>query len=220
MSREARLLRKKNNARDKEISPENEEIYTNMVVYMRSSDITEYNQEKVREDLINMIVDGQNRGEDIQKVMGGNYKEICDGIIQEMPKKTKTEKIMDIVMITLDVIWILGLIAIIKSVITSAVSDKNFKYFSISLGELISFVIIAIAANLIVNVVCKTAFDDDKGQKAKNKVLYFLVYIVVFSAIILPPVFLTQALFTIHVGIAALLVAVAFLINRLLAVRF
>ncbi len=39
MSREARLLRKKNNARDKEISPENEEIYTNMVVYMRSSDI-------------------------------------------------------------------------------------------------------------------------------------------------------------------------------------
>lgn len=65
MSREARLLRKKNNARDKEISPENEEIYTNMVVYMRSSDITEYNQEKVREDLINMIVDGQNRGEDM-----------------------------------------------------------------------------------------------------------------------------------------------------------
>lgn len=67
---------------------------------------------------------------------------------------------------------------------------------------------------------CKTAFDDDKGQKVKNKVLYFFAYIVVFSAIILPLVFLTQALFTIHAGIVAIVVAVVFLIKRLLAVRF
>lgn len=45
-----------------------------MSVYLRSADMSRYNQKLVREDLIEMIVDDQNRGDDINKVMGNNYK--------------------------------------------------------------------------------------------------------------------------------------------------
>ena len=88
MKKEPKELLKKNNENEKNILEENDEIYTNMVVYLRGANISEYNQEKVREDLIAMIVDGQERGDDIQKVIGENYKEICDEIIAEIPKKT------------------------------------------------------------------------------------------------------------------------------------
>ena len=74
MKKQCRELMKKNNKREKAIHKNNDELYTNMIVYLRGSDMTEYNQELVREDLIEMILDGQNRGDDIQKVMGDNYK--------------------------------------------------------------------------------------------------------------------------------------------------
>ena len=76
MNREAKKLLKKNNESEKKILKENDGVYTDMIVYLRGADITEYHQEKVREDLIEMIVSGQERGDDIQKVMGENYKEI------------------------------------------------------------------------------------------------------------------------------------------------
>lgn len=86
-----------------------------MIVYLRGSEMTEYNQELVREDLIQMIIDGQNRGDDIQKVMGDNYKEICDEIIETMPKKTTFEKVMGILGLSISAIWILGIIFMVKN---------------------------------------------------------------------------------------------------------
>ena len=89
MNKFAKELLRKNNTREKEIVDENEEIYTNMIVYLRSSDLTDYNQEVVRGDIIELILDAQQRGDNIQKVMGNSYKEICDEIIEVMPKKKK-----------------------------------------------------------------------------------------------------------------------------------
>ena len=51
-----------------------------MICYLGVSGISKYNQELVRADLIEMILDAQDRGENIQQVMGKNYKQICDDI--------------------------------------------------------------------------------------------------------------------------------------------
>lgn len=91
MNRVKELI-KKNNEREKVMLNENVQIYTNMIVYLRGSELSDYNQEVVREDIIALILEGQDRGDSIQKVMGENYKEICDEIIDAMPKKTKKEK--------------------------------------------------------------------------------------------------------------------------------
>ena len=55
MNKFAKELLRKNNTREKEIVDENEEIYTNMIVYLRSSDLTDYDQEVVRGDIIELF---------------------------------------------------------------------------------------------------------------------------------------------------------------------
>jgi hypothetical protein len=46
----------------------------------------------VREDIIELIIDGRQRGDNIKKVKGGRYKEIRDEIVEAMPKKTIKDK--------------------------------------------------------------------------------------------------------------------------------
>lgn len=65
MNKLTKELLKKNNSAEKAIFDENKEIYTNMITYLRGSDLTDYNQEVVREDIIELIIDGQQRGDDI-----------------------------------------------------------------------------------------------------------------------------------------------------------
>lgn len=222
MNRDAKKLLKKNNEYEKQIFKENDEIYTNMIVYLRGADITEYNQEKVREDLITMIVDGQERGDDIQKVIGDNYKEICDEIIAEMPKKTKKEKVMDGVIMTLDIIWILGIITVVKTFISILANDNKNMEFTFMLGDLISWSVIALVANVVVNYVCKTALNEKEGKR--NKLLSFaitwIVFLVMFCAIVLPMILIKSTLFTIHIGIATLIFILIFIISKVLAWRY
>lgn len=227
MSREAKKLLRKNNNSEKQIFKENEEIYTNMIVYLRGADINEYNQEKVREDLIEMIVHGQERGDDIQKVIGDNYKEICDEIIDEMPKKTTKEKVMDVVEMTLDIIWILGFIAVIKTLINIVATDSKDMSFSFMLGDLISWCVIALIANVVVYYVCKTALKDNKNGNSKflnNKIVSFgiiwLVSFIALTCMVLPMLLVKITLFKVHIGIATLLFGVVFIVRRVMALKY
>lgn len=222
MSKEAKELLKKNNISEKQILKENDEIYTNMIVYLRGADITEYNQEKVREDLIAMIVDGQERGDDIQKVMGDNYKEICDEIIAEMPKKTTKEKVMDAVMMTLDILWIMGIISVIKTFIFIKRNDIKEMYFVFMLGDLISWCVIILVANVIVERVCKNSFKEKETKK--NKVISFLGYwlacLAVGCLIVIPIIVFDTVLFTVHIGVALVACVVVFAVSKLLAWKY
>lgn len=219
MNRDAKKLLKKNNQSEKQILKENDEIYTNMIVYLRGADISEYHQEKVREDLIEMIVSGQERGDDIQTVMGENYKEICDAIIAEMPKKTKGQKIMDAASMILDQIWILGIIYIVKALASILAKDRKDWNFNLTVGEVISGMVIIIVANIAVHYVSKTAFDSDEKKRGKlaSFIIVWLVVFIVGCAILLPTFVFTKTILTVHTGIAALGVGVIFIISRILA---
>lgn len=53
----SKALLKQNNQREKELTKENNQVLTDMVVYLRGSDLSDYNQELVRADLIEMVLD-------------------------------------------------------------------------------------------------------------------------------------------------------------------
>lgn len=90
----SKALLKQNNQREKELTKENNQVLTDMVVYLRGSDLSDYNQELVRADLIEMVLDAQVRGDDIEKVFGENYQSICDEIIRAFPKRTTSQKVL------------------------------------------------------------------------------------------------------------------------------
>ena len=222
MKKETKELLKKNNENEKNILEENDEIYTNMVVYLRGANISEYNQEKVREDLIAMILDGQERGDDIQKVIGENYKEICDEIIAEIPKKTVKENVMYALMLTLDIVWIVGVISVIKTLIIMLAKNSKDMTFVFSLGDLISWGMIVFVAYLVVYYICSTTFREK--ERETNKVLSFiiiwLVCCIILCAIILPSLLIKVTIFSVHIGVAALIFGAIFVISRIIALRY
>ncbi|MEE0685036.1 MAG: hypothetical protein UEA60_00150 [Lachnospiraceae bacterium] len=222
MKKETKELLKKNNENEKQILEENDEIYTNMVVYLRGANISEYNQEKVREDLIAMIVDGQERGDDIQKVIGENYKEICDEIIAEIPKKTVKENVMYALILTLDIVWIVGVISVIKTLIIMLAKNSKDMTFVFSLGDLISWGMIVFVAYLVVYYICSTTFREK--ERETNKVLSFIIIwfvcCIILCAIILPSLLIKVTIFSVHIGVAALIFGAIFVISRIMSLRY
>ena len=222
MKKETKELLKKNNENEKQILEENDEIYTNMVVYLRGANISEYNQEKVREDLIAMILDGQERGDDIQKVIGENYKEICDEIIAEIPKKTVKENVMYALILTLDIVWIVGVISVIKTLIIMLAKNSKDMTFVFSVGDLISWGMIVFVAYLVVYYICSTTFREK--ERETNKVLSFIIIwfvcCIILCAIILPSLLIKVTIFSVHIGVAALIFGAIFVISRIMSLRY
>ena len=56
MNKETRLLNKENNILDSKIKEENQATFTDMICYLRSSNLSAYNIEVVRNDLTEMIL--------------------------------------------------------------------------------------------------------------------------------------------------------------------
>lgn len=173
-------LLKQNNEREKRINRYNTEMYTNMIVYIRGSDIDKYNQEQVRADLIEIIIDGQEREDNIKKVMGGKYKEICDEIISTFPKKSKKQKLMEILNTSLSSIWILVSISVIQNIIFSFSKGNKMYTYELTLGNLLSIIMLAVIANIIVKYLCKNTFD----RFNKNKIIEFLKFLIITMLII------------------------------------
>ena len=222
MKRETKELLKKNNESEKQVNKENDRIYTDMIVDLRGADINEYYQEKVREDLIEMIVHGQERGDDIQKVIGDNYKEICDEIIAEMPKKTIKEKMMHTLGVILDIVWILGIVSIIKVLSTILVKGSKDMTFTFSLGDLISYSMIVLVANMIVNYICRTAFKEQnqKNNKVLSFVIVWIVCCIILCVVILPALFIKVTLFSVHIGVAAVIFGAIFVTSRIVGLKY
>lgn len=74
MSREARMLRDENNKLEKQLDDKTNDILTDIVVYIRSANISDIDQETVRRDITQMLIDARGRGETAADVIGGDYK--------------------------------------------------------------------------------------------------------------------------------------------------
>jgi DNA-binding ferritin-like protein (Dps family) len=215
MNKKTKQLLKKNNNREKEIIDENQESLTNMIVYLRGSNLTEYNQELVREDITNLILDGQQRGDNIQKVMGGRYKEICDEIIDAMPKKTKKERIVEVVGSSFMILWILGIIAIIENIIKGLLSKTSDFRFILSLGDVIASFVIILVANIAIWFISKTAFNQEKEKKTKSFFKLWLILVLIYAVIVFSKIYLKNVVLSIPLAIAAAIILFICIIERI-----
>lgn len=178
MNKKTKELNRKNNELDKKISADNNPIMTNMVCYIRGAAISEWNQEVVRQDLLSMFLDAQNRGDTIENVIGQDYKEFCDEVIRSLPPQSKLEKVLELVDIITFGIAILGLINLVISsetirLVKNLITGKTPNFMiSITWGNVFSFVVIILASILIVQWIVKNSFT--VGQKQESKLRRFL----------------------------------------------
>ena len=217
MRKECRALLKKNNLMEKEISKENNEVYTNMITYLRGADIDIYNQEQVRLDLIEMIIDGQKRGDNIKKIMGYNYKEICDDIIEVFPKKSKKQKFINIISIGLSCILVLTLIAIIQTCIVGFIKEEKVIMYSLSVGNILNMIIVIVAANFIINYISKNSFVKSQESKVVRFVKLWVFFMVIMAGEIALAYFLDYVVINISIIYVIIFWGVTFLLERLVS---
>lgn len=157
-------INRQNNLLDQQIREENQEIYGDMICYIRSADISDYEIEVIRQDLIEMILSAQSRGENITSLFTGDYKQFCDEVIAAIPPKTRKEKIvyaLDTVFLCLSILIGINIliskdfIGIIKAVFTKVAVNWNI---SVSLGSLITMFVIISTAAIVVQMICKNSF--------------------------------------------------------------
>lgn len=122
MDKRTRKLLRENNKSEKVLPKEARNLLTDIVVYLRMTNLSMYNQEIIRRDITQMLIEGDERGEYAKDVIGEDYKVFCDAIISSFPEPTAKEKRLTLIeqtfayaSVLLTVLVIINLINLIGS---------------------------------------------------------------------------------------------------------
>lgn len=220
MNKQVKELNRLNNKLEEQLNEENSEAYTDIICYLRVANISEYNQEIIRQDLLEMVLSAQERGESIQTVIGEDYRAFCDNIIASLPSRSLKEKILEFLDILFLGTSILGTIHIIFSkdtisLIRNALSGEPLNFqIGVSVGSLIAYCIIIAASFIIVQAICKTSF---KPEKKRNKVMYFFIGVGIMAFFLFLAWIGKDVFFTINIFAACAFVLVSYITHRILS---
>lgn len=221
MNKQTKELLNRNNELDKKLSSGNQEVLTDFICYLRGSNISQYNQEVIRQDLLEMVLSAQERGEDIRTVIGEDYKEFCDNIIASIPPATLKERILDfidIVLLCTVVFW--GCTIVLSLVTDHIIEKKPLRYeLTISMGTFVSYILTLIMAYAIVQIFCKTSLsskEEHKHNKSRIIMLYFFIGAGIIAILLLTAWIGKGTFFHINIFAAAIVLLVFYILHRLL----
>ncbi|WP_159081736.1 hypothetical protein [Paenibacillus sp. CAA11] len=166
-------LRRTNNELDQKLNKHNADILTDMVVYLRVSALPDEQVERIREDLLDMALSAQERGDDLAKVFGTDYRAFCDEIIQNATPKTPGQRIREGLSIVAACLPILLFIQLLSSKPVGEWLRNGFHadggyQIPVTLGFVSSTAFIILAAWLIVMFIGKQTFS--LTEQAKREV--------------------------------------------------
>ena len=216
----SKALLKQNNQREKELTKENNQVLTDMVVYLRGSDLSDYNQELVRADLIEMVLDAQVRGDDIEKVFGENYQSICDDIISAFPKRTTSQRVLSSINNVLTCVSVLTLILALQSGIL-IMMNKESVMVTVTLGTLLNYLIITVAVIVGLNYFMRHVYDVEGKRKKETKrrvvkefLLVWLASALFIGALLGISLYFEQKLFQVHILVICVVAVASFLLGK------
>lgn len=208
MNKLTRQLRDENNELEKQLSEATNEILTDIAVYIRYANISEYEQERVRRDIGQMLLEGERRGQSVAEIIGDDYKAFCDSVISEVPQFTPLQRALTLISDALLGIIIMLAIWTVFAPIRQLSGGGEWYIVTVRTSDLIEAIAIIAAAFFIVGYICKNSF---KPKKAVFAVGIIAIVAACFIAFILIP---DAELLNMHIGISVLILAV------LLAVYF
>ena len=94
MRKKTKLLLEENNQAEAALNEQGKKLLTDIVVYLRGSRITTWEQEQVRRDITQMLLDAQARGAQAEAVIGPDPKGFCDSILAELPPMPRWESLL------------------------------------------------------------------------------------------------------------------------------
>lgn len=210
MRKKTKALLEENNQVGKSLSAESQKLLTDIVVYLRGSRISTWEQEEVRRDITQMLLDAEARGEKAEAVIGPDPRKFCDSILAELPPMPKWESLLCTLRDGMLSAAILSAIWFGFGVISGLTKTGSWPELTLTIGQLISGIGILLIACGVVYWICRRSFS--VGQKKGPWVLLFLVLFMVFCA----EIFLRQPVAALPLPAAACVVIVLFVVYKLL----
>lgn len=210
MSKRTRQLLKENNESCKQLNAESDNILTDIVVYIRGTNISDYQQELVRRDITQMLLEGEHRGDSVQDVIGEDYKSFCDSVVAEVPKPEFKDKVLSFIGNGCLYLTVLFTIGFCSSLIDVLFGKISWPYFPVTAGNIVTTIVIICSVIGLFNLIVNNSFNHDFFQGKKIRSIIFAILFISIGV----GVVLRQTLFFIHAGVAAAGIAVLFLIYK------
>ncbi len=211
MNKTTKQLLEENNRRGEQLTPENQKILVDIVAYLRGSSASTYQQELVHRDILDMLQEGEARGQTAPQVIGEDYQTFCDEILAELPKRSMKQHIVyALSTVSLSAAGLLSIWLVFR-LFEAPFQNRPFTpWLPMTLGQLLGGIMLIAYSYGLVEHICRNSFED--RDPSRLQVISFFVCIGLFFIFC---VSLQQIMFYLHAGIAALLIAVLFLIYKI-----
>lgn len=221
MNQKTKILLKENNQfEQKNLSKESQNIMTDIVCYLRGSELTEYNQEIVRRDINDMIAEGERRGETAESVIGRDYQGFCEDIIKSFPKRTVAEKVLTAINQSTPAMSIILFIWLISKIVEVVIRKESIYNLHMTLGELLGNGILVVEAVIILKFITRMIFTnriDSTRKLGIKKSLFLWLFLTAFIAVpVLLQTLIKSPSFLIVLPLAIILVLLPLLIGLVL----
>ena len=213
MTRTKQLMRE-NNVFERALSQEFNQVLTDMVVYLRSAPVSEYNQELVRRDIGRMFLDAQRRGDSPADVIGEDYRQFCDQVLAEVPRLTVRERVLDGLSTSLVCLGAWGVIWLVNRgvrglFLSDGTAAGGWPDIPVTVGDLLATVLILVAAGYLFYSVSLSAFS------ASSTSLLIKTFLLLAVLLLVNRVF-TESLVRLHFGVVLAGVALCFVLGKVL----
>lgn len=220
MANQLNILRKENNTQDNELSKENSAVMTDIVCYLRSSNLCEYDLEIIRKELIGMALEAQLRGGLFGDVVGEDYKAFCRELMRNGRQKTTYEKALGSLYTFTFAFMVLYIAEIFFSSTFSNMLKLGQFAMPITLGFVIGTLIAMGMGYGIYYYFTKSSFEFSKKNR-KIRILYVIGFAIVWTAALLFRFLLDKTvLLTINCLYPIIGLAAAFIMIKLLNDRY
>lgn len=210
MKNKAKKLRDENNRLEKRLNVDVNDILTDIVVYIRSCGISDLNQELVRRDITQMLINGQERGESPAEVIGDDYKAFCDSVMAEMPKLSTKQLIMTAIRDVLPAFMILFAAWAFMTAIKQALSGEAWYITPLSISNVIIGAALLAAAAMTAVYITKNSFNTKPAGLVC--ILLLIIAAALAAALLLPE----KIIFSPHIAADMALLAVLLIAYKLI----
>ncbi|PPA68492.1 DUF1129 family protein [Jeotgalibacillus proteolyticus] len=171
-----------NNDRRKKLTDENEEIYGDILLYVRSSNVDQRAGEELLMELLEHLIEAQDRRKRAVDVFGSDPKEYCKSLVDELPKESVPSKILFFIyMFSYGVMWMFGTMGVIEFLFPSLKQP-------IALSHLVLFgaLFITIPAAAIV-LMKQLAFSKERSKQAAWSGVALSIILLPYAIFLLAP---------------------------------
>lgn len=160
------LIKENNEKRDR-LTEQNEQYYTDLLIYMRSKFLlSERATEELLIEMLDHLLEAQTHGKTAEEVFGKEPKAYADELIEQLPKEKKKNQVLFITQLTVNVLgWLFivrGLVLGVPSFFTKV--DQSLYLVS---GAVMVFAVLAFTAigiTFLLRMVNKSAFSYEQKK--------------------------------------------------------